>query len=608
MCGIVGFVGKTNGVNFILNGLKSLNYRGYDSAGISVFDEKGNIKILKKCGKLEELSKAIANGEPLSGNCALGHTRWATHGAPSDVNAHPIEVKNVVVVHNGIIENCLALKSFLESEGYVFNTETDTEVAAALIDYFYDGKNCFEAILKAVSQFEGSYALGIVFKNKPGSIFALRKGSSLNVGFGEDENYISSDVLAFCGKTKHYAVLDENEICVLTASGVDFFNFNLEKVEKPVLEIECGFDEVGKEQFDSFMLKEIHEQPKVVHGCFSSRVSLNGISFEDDGISNDWFAQFKRIQIVACGTAMYAGMFGKYLIENFVRLPVEVSIASEFRYCNPVFLKNDLVIVVSQSGETADSLAALRLAKEEGVATLGIVNVKNSSIAREADRVILTKAGPEIAVASTKSFSAQIAIFCLLSLKFADELKARPHEEILSFCGSLNEVPVKMEQMLGQKDEIFKLAERFYNTNSLFFIGRGADYYLSLEGSLKLKELSYIHSEAYAAGELKHGTISLIEDGVFVVAVATQSFVFMKTLSNVKEVKARGAKILLICKEGAEVEQGLADFVFRIPDVKDWQAPFCAVMFMQLFACRVAVLRGCDVDMPRNLAKSVTVE
>lgn len=608
MCGIVGFVGKSDGVNFILDGLKSLNYRGYDSAGISVFDENSKFKIIKKCGKLEVLSTAIKNQKTVFGNCVLGHTRWATHGAPSDVNAHPIAVKDVAVVHNGIIENFLNLKKILKSEGYFFATETDTEVVAALIDYFYDGKNCIDAILKAASKFEGSYALGIVFQNKPDAIFALRKGSSLNVGFGENENYISSDVLAFRGKTKRYSILDENEICVLTAGSVDFFNFNLEKIEKPVLEIDCSFDEADKGQFDSFMLKEIHDQPEVVRECFSSRINASDISFETDEIPNDWFTQFKRIQIVACGTAMHAGLFGKQLIEKIAKLPVEVSIASEFRYCDPVLLKHDLVIVVSQSGETADSLAALRLAKAKGVATLGVVNVQQSSIAREADKVVLTKAGPEIAVASTKAFTAQLAVFCLLSLKFAKELKAISCEEFLKYCEELIEVPARMEQMLNCKNEAFKLAGQVYKTNNLFFIGRGADYYLSLEGSLKLKEISYIHSEAYAAGELKHGTISLIEDGFLVIATATQSLVFMKTLSNVKEVKARGAKVLLICKENSEIEQNLADFIFKIPNVTDLQAPFCIAVFMQLFAYKIAVLRGRDVDMPRNLAKSVTVE
>lgn len=610
MCGIVGFVGKSNGVDFILKGLKNLNYRGYDSSGISVFDEKGNIKIVKKQGKIDKLSKIVASDRSICGNCVLGHTRWATHGKPSDVNAHPIEVKNVVLVHNGIIENCLALKHFLESEGYFFYTETDTEIAAALIDHFYDGTNCIEAILKAAAKFEGSYALGIVFKNKPDSIFAIRKGSSLNIGFGGNENYIASDVLAFCGKTKRYCVLNENEICVVKADKVLFFDFNGKAVAKQVLEIDWNFDEVEKNQFDSFMLKEIYEQPKVVENCFSSRIKPSGISFEPDGIFDEWFAEFKRIQIVACGTAMHAGMFGKHFIENFAKIPVEVSIASEFRYRNPVFMKNDLVIIVSQSGETADSLAALLLAKSHGVATLGIVNVQTSTIAAQADRVILTNAGPEIAVASTKAFSAQLAIFCLLSLKFAEVFKTKPKEEILKLCDELKGVPSKILETLKFKSKIFEFAKKFYKTNNLFFIGRGVDFYLSLESSLKLKEISYIHSEAYAAGELKHGTISLIEAGVLVIALATQSSIFLKTLNNVKEVKARGAKVLLICGSGDdfEIEEGLADFVFKIPKTKDWLAPFSAIVFSQLFACGVAALRGCDVDMPRNLAKSVTVE
>lgn len=609
MCGIVGFVGKSNGVDFILNGLKSLNYRGYDSAGISIFDTYGKLKIVKKCGKLSELSKAVKKIEKcFAGNCALGHTRWATHGAASDVNAHPINVKNVVVVHNGIVENYLHLKKVLKSRGYSFATETDTEVAAALIDYFFDGSNFMDAILKAASKFEGSYAFGVVFKNKPGLIFAIRKGSSLNVGFGNDENYISSDVLAFSGKTNRYSILGENEICVLSAKNVEFFNFEGKSIKKQVLTVDQGFAEVGKGQFDSFMLKEIHEQPEVVRNCCLSRIKSIGISFDVDGIFDDWFLRFERIQIVACGTAMHAGMFGKRLIESFARIPVEVSIASEFRYCEPVFLENDLVIIVSQSGETADSLAALRLAKEKGVATLGIVNVKASSIAREADKIILTEAGPEIAVASTKAFSAQLVIFYLIALKFADVLKTKPHDEILKLCGSLKTVPAKIDEVLNSKNEVFELAERFYSAENLFFIGRSFDYYSALEGSLKLKELSYIHSEAYAAGELKHGTISLVEDGFLIIALATQSSVFLKTLNNVKEVRARGAKVLLVCGKKVKIENELTDVVLKIPNIDDWLAPFCVAVISQLFAYKVAVLRGCDVDMPRNLAKSVTVE
>lgn len=609
MCGIVGFVGKSNGVDFILRGLKSLNYRGYDSAGIAFFDEKNRLKIVKKCGKLTSLSNAIKNEKmKISSSCTIGHTRWATHGEPSDLNAHPIEVKNVVVVHNGIVENYLALKNFLELRGYFFNTKTDTEVAAALIDFFYDGSNCVDAILRAAAKFEGSYALAIVFKNRPDTIYAIRKGSSLNIGFGKNENYLASDVLAFCNEVKTYSILEENEVCVLTAGGVSFFNFDGVRIEKPVLIVDHNFNETDKSEFDSFMLKEIYEQPDVVKRCFSTRINLKGISFESDGIYDDWLVGFKRIRIVACGTAMYAGMFGKHLIEEFARVPVEVSIASEFRYFNPIFLKDDLVIVVSQSGETADSLAALRLAKQNGVATLGIVNVGLSSIAREVDRVILIGAGPEIAVASTKAFSAQIAIFYLLALKFADVFKTRSSEEIACLCESLKTAPAKIKETLGCKEEIFELAKKFYNVKNLFFIGRLTDYYLALEGSLKLKELSYIHSEAYAAGELKHGTISLIENGVLVVVLATQKSIFLKTLNNAKEVRARGAEILLVCSKNDEIEAGLADFVFRVPDVDDWLKPFCVVVFEQLFACEVARLKGCDVDMPRNLAKSVTVE
>lgn len=610
MCGIVGFIGKTDGASFVLNGLKSLKYRGYDSAGISVFEKDGKIKILKKCGKLSELEKMLYEKGCPSGNCVLGHTRWATHGKPSDENAHPIEVGKVVIVHNGIIENYVDLKIFLQKEGYEFKTQTDTEIAAALIDYYYDGKNHKEAILKAVSCFEGSFALGIMFSDKNDELYAIRKDSSLVVGFGDCENYIASDVAAFYGRTKKYAVLDDGEFCCLTVDGVCFFNMKGELIDKVVSTIDWNVDDVGKNEFDSFMLKEIYEQPKVVGYCLDSRIKSSGeVSFEVDGISNEWFSRFRRIQIVACGTAMHAGMFGKQLIENFAKLPTEVSIASEFRYKNPIFLKDDLVVVVSQSGETADSLAALRLAKKNGVVTLAIVNVKFSSIAREADKVIFTDAGPEVSVASTKAFSVQLAIFYLLAIKFAEIFKIKTQYEISKFCDMLKEVPKAMELTIQKtRDEVLRFAKIFYEHKNMFFIGRGLDYYLALESSLKLKELSYIHSEACAAGELKHGTISLVENGFFVVAIATQNSLFKKTINNVKEVKSRGAKVLIICKENAKLEDDFGDFILMIPRINDWLVPFCAIIPMQLFARDMAFLNGCDVDMPRNLAKSVTVE
>lgn len=609
MCGIVGFVGKSDGTSFILEGLRKLKYRGYDSAGLSVFIN-GKLQIIKKKGKLSELEKELSKKSNLSGNCALGHTRWATHGKPSDLNAHPIRVNDVVVVHNGIIENYLQLKKKLKAKGYIFKTDTDTEVIAALIDSFFDANrdNCLESIRKATEEFEGTFAIGVAFSNHSDLLFAAKRSSALMVGFGDSENYIASDITAFSNKSKNYSILDDDEFCVLSACDVKFFNSSGEEIKKQILVVDWNILDSGLNNFDSFLMKEIFEQPEVVFRCFNNRIKNGVVDFSCDGLSDDWFSQFERIKIVACGTAMHAGLFGKNLIEKFARLPVEVLIASEFRYSDPVILKNDLVIIVSQSGETADSLAALNLVNSCGACSLAIVNVKTSSIARQAKKVVFTDAGVEVSVASTKAFSSQLAIFYLLALKFAQVYKKKSNEEINLLCQQLLNVPKKMELVLQHCKELKNHAKKFFKKQNIFFVGRGLDYLLALESSLKLKELSYIHSEAYAAGELKHGTISLIEKGVLVIAIATQRELFLKTLNNVKEVKARGAKILLICCEDVDFEENLPDAVLKIPNVDDFVAPFCAIVFMQLFACYVADFRGCDVDMPRNLAKSVTVE
>ncbi len=607
MCGIVGFIGNKNGTDLILKGLKNLNYRGYDSAGIVAL-EKGKFKIVKKCGKINRLEQQINQDGILKSSCLMGHTRWATHGEPSDVNAHPIEVGDVVVVHNGIIENHLNLKNRLKDYGYKFETQTDTEAAAALIDFYYKKTDdALKAVLKAASEFEGSFALGVMFKNNE-NIYAVKQGSPLVVGFSSDGNYIASDLIAFSKQTKNYVVLDENEACVIEKNKVNFYNIEGKTIEKKISKIDWIDEGVFKHDFKNFMTKEIFEQPEVVRRCFKNRLIDSGVSFVADGIGDEWFSQFDRFHFVACGTAMHAGLFGKHLIESIAKKPAQVSIASEFRYCEPVFLKNDLVIVISQSGETADSLAALKLAQKHGIATLGIVNVKTSTIAREADKVILTNAGPEIAVASTKAFSAQIAVIYLLVLKLAQIFKTQTKDQLLNYYYLLNNLPEKIEETLTLNKQVFKLSTKFYLRHNLFFIGRSLDYYLALESSLKLKELSYIHSEAYAAGELKHGTISLIEPGVLLIAIATQKSIFSKTINNVKEVKARGAEIFIICCEDCELEENLADYVLKIPNIDDFIAPFCAIIPMQLFACYVAELKGCDVDMPRNLAKSVTVE
>ncbi len=606
MCGIVGYIGMQDVTDVLIDGLQHLEYRGYDSAGIAVFEE-GEIRVVKSRGRLTDLiQKMEQEGKP-SGTCGIGHTRWATHGEPSDVNSHPHGNESISIVHNGIIENYMAVKAFLEEKGYVFESQTDTETIAKLLDYYYTG-DPLKAIRSVLAKIHGSYALGIVFRDFPEKIFATRKDSPLIVGVGKGENFIASDVPAILKYTRDYYLLEQDEIAELTADSVTITDINGDILSKELMTADWDMEAAEKGGYPHFMIKEINEQPAAIVNTISPRIEDGVPYFHLPNLPDDTFGRFKSVQIVACGTAMHAGMIGKYLIERMAHLPVNVEIASEFRYRDLLLDKDDLVIIISQSGETADSLAALRAAKEIGAHTLAVVNVVGSSIAREADDVIYTYAGLEISVASTKAYTVQVAVMYLLAIKFALARGRMTEQESAEFCRTLFDISKSMEAMLEDTHECQYYASQFQNAHSLFFIGRGLDYALSLEGSLKLKEISYIHSEAYAAGELKHGTISLISQDVPVIAVATQSRIYEKTISNVKEVRARGAKVLLICKQDAVVDPEVADYILRIPVYDDIFMPLMTIVPLQLFAYYTTILRGCDVDKPRNLAKSVTVE
>lgn len=606
MCGIVGYVGNRDATDVLIDGLRHLEYRGYDSAGIAVF-ESGQIRTIKTRGRLDDLVKKMnVEGKPI-GHCGIGHTRWATHGEPSDINSHPHGNKVVSIVHNGIIENYMSIKEFLQEKGYTFESQTDTETIAKLLDYYYRG-DPLEAIRAALAKIHGSYALGIIFHDFPDKVYATRKDSPLIVGVGTDENFIASDVPAILKYTRNYYLLEQDEIAELTADCITVTDINGDVLSKELMTATWDIEAAEKGGYPHFMIKEINEQPTAILNTITPRIQNGLPRLNLPNLPDDSFGKYKSIQIVACGTAMHAGMIGKYLIEKMARIPVNVDIASEFRYRDLILDQDDLVIVISQSGETADSLAALRIAKKIGAHTLAIVNVVGSSIAREADDVIYTYAGLEIAVASTKAYAVQVAIMYLLAIKFALARGRITEEDAKNYCATLLEIPNAMKNMLENANDCQYYASKFQNAHSLFFIGRGLDYALSLEGSLKLKEISYIHSEAYAAGELKHGTISLISKDVPVVAVATQANIYEKTISNVKEVRARGAKVLLICKEDAVVDPEVADYILRIPVYNDIFMPLVTIVPLQLFAYYTAVLRGCDVDKPRNLAKSVTVE
>ena len=606
MCGIVGYIGKRNASEVLIDGLRKLEYRGYDSAGIAVFEEEG-IKVVKAKGRLDDLEEKMnLVGKP-KGSCGIGHTRWATHGEPSDVNSHPHGNSRITLVHNGIIENYLELKERLAAKNYLFESQTDTEVVAKLLDYYYDG-NPFETVRKVIENVKGSYAFGIMFADFPNQIFAVRKDSPMIVGLGEGENFIASDVPAILKYTKDYYLIDEDEIVVLEEGGAKIYNLDHELIEKQRHTATWDIEAAEKGGYPHFMLKEIFEQPDALRKTVQPRIKDGLPDLQVDSFTDDLIRKIGKIHIVACGTASYAGMIGKCAIEKLARIPAEVCIASEFRYGDPILKENDLVIVISQSGETADTLAALRLAKKKGIHTMAIVNVVGSSIAREADSIIYTWAGPEIAVASTKAYTVQMSVMYLIALKMALALGTLSEEEVKGYCGTILSLPEKQQQILDQSDTCKYFASRFQNAEHLFYIGRGIDYALSMEGSLKLKEISYIHSEAYAAGELKHGTISLITDNVPVIAVATQENIYEKTISNIKEVTTRGAKVLLVVNDRFEVNEDIANYVLRVPTTDDILIPLLAVIPLQLFAYYTAVLRGCDVDKPRNLAKSVTVE
>ncbi|MBR6696385.1 MAG: glutamine--fructose-6-phosphate transaminase (isomerizing) [Oscillospiraceae bacterium] len=608
MCGIVGYVGKQQCADILVNALKKLEYRGYDSAGIAVHSE-GKIKTVKAKGKIAEgLEAKLTNeGKPV-GTCGIAHTRWATHGEPSDINSHPIGNGKITIVHNGIIENYREIKEFLISKGYVFESETDTETVAKLLDYYYEG-NPKDAIISALNDIEGAYALGIIFKDFPEKIFAVRKESPLIVGKGNGENFIASDMTAILEHTKEYYLLEYGEIAELDGENIVFCDMHKTEITKELSVADWDLDAAEKGGYEHFMLKEIHEQPEVIKTTINPRIKDGMPDLSECGITPEKLKKYNKIFVVACGTAMHAGLVGKYVIEKIARVPVDVDIASEFRYRDPIVSEGDLVIIISQSGETADSLAAMRLAKKLGAETLAIVNVKGSSIAREADMLIYTHAGPEIAVASTKAYMVQIAVMYLLAFEIAFAMGKIDEAECRRLTSLLRETPDVIEKILEDTEDAQYIASQLITADSLLYIGRGLDYALSMEGSLKLKEISYIHSESYAAGELKHGTISLITDNMPVIAVATQTDLFDKTISNIKEVKTRGAKVIMVCREGYNPDKDIADFKFGLPDdVENLIMPMAAVVPLQLIAYYTSVLRGNDVDKPRNLAKSVTVE
>lgn len=607
MCGIVGYVGQQKCTKILLDSLSKLEYRGYDSAGIAVFDN-GNIKTSKTKGRLKDLREKISSEGKIDGVCGIGHTRWATHGEPSDINSHPHGNARVTIVHNGIIENYKKIKDFLETKGYVFESQTDTETVAKLLDFYYKGNNPIESIKSVINDIEGSYALGILFKDYPDTIYAARKDSPLIVGKGKDESFIASDVPAILKYTKDYYLLEENEIAVLTADETKFLNKYGDEIQKELITADFDEESAVKGGYEHFMLKEIHEQPTSVKMTITPRISNGMPDFSECGLTEEMLKNYKRIFVVACGTAMHAGLVGKYVIERLARVPVTVDVASEFRYRNPILDKDDLVILVSQSGETADTRAALRLAKNVGATTMSIVNVKGSSIARESDIVVYTHAGPEISVASTKAYMVQIAVFYLLAFEMAHANKTITTEECKRIVSVMQRIPDMIEEVLKLSDTCSYIASKLVNSENLLYIGRGLDYALSMEGSLKLKEISYIHSEAYAAGELKHGTISLVTDAMPVIAVATQRELFDKTVSNIKEVKARGAKVVLVTHKCMSVDEEAADYIVKLPTIDDMLMPMLGVVPLQLIAYYTSVLRGNDVDKPRNLAKSVTVE
>ena len=606
MCGIVGYVGKRSAQDVLLDGLEKLEYRGYDSAGVALALD-GGIRVVKSKGRLTQLRQKLAAQALAQSFCGIGHTRWATHGEPSDVNSHPHSTPRVSIVHNGIIENYGILKERLIAKGDTFESETDTEVLVKLIDSCYTG-DPLRALQEALAKVRGSYALAVLFRDRPDTIFAVKRESPLIVGWGEGENFVASDIPALLKYTRRYSVLEEGDMAVCTAEGIRFYNEFAEPVQRPVLTADWDMEAAEKGGYPHFMLKEINEQPTAITATVSPRVEDGMPDLRIPQLTDEVLRGIGTVHLVGCGTAMHAGMVGKAAIETLARVPAEVDIASEFRYRDPILNPNDLVIIISQSGETSDTLAALKLAKSRGVPVLAIVNVVGSSIARAADYVLYTYAGPEIAVASTKAYMVQLCVLYLFALRLAYARGRLSAAETRRYTAQLLRAPEVVRARLADCEQIKYLASRYMNTQSCFFIGRGFDYSLSLEGSLKLKEISYVHSDAYAAGELKHGTISLITDGVPVIALATQKQVYEKTISNAKETRSRGARVLLFTTKDAVVPEGVADAVIRLDEYEDILMPLQLIVPLQLFAYYMAVLRGCDVDKPRNLAKSVTVE
>ncbi|ABY92251.1 glutamine--fructose-6-phosphate transaminase (isomerizing) [Thermoanaerobacter brockii subsp. lactiethylicus] len=608
MCGIVGYIGDKQATPILLEGLTKLEYRGYDSAGIAILND-GNINIKKAKGRLNVL-KELVEKDNMVGTIGIGHTRWATHGEPSDTNSHPHLSQSglIAVVHNGIIENYLPLKKWLLEEGYTFKSETDTEVVANLLEYYYNG-DIVEAVKKVLDRIEGSYALGVLCKNNPDMIVAARKEAPLIVGIGNGENFIASDIPAILKHTRSVYFLDDHEIAIIKKDSVEFIDMFGRQVEKSLFEVKWDVEAAEKGGYEHFMIKEIHEQPSAIKDTLRGRIIDDSeIVLDDVKITKEDLEKIDKIFIVACGTAYHAGVVGKYVIENLARIPVEVDVASEFRYRNPLVNERTLTIVISQSGETADTIAALKEAKKKGSRVIAITNVVGSSVSREADDVLYTWAGPEIAVASTKAYTTQLIALYLIAMDLAIKRGIITKTKVMELCTELKKLPEKVQYLLDNKETIQKFAYEHYNAKDVFYIGRGLDYAVAMEGSLKLKEISYIHSEAYPAGELKHGTLALVEEGTLVIALATQDDLFEKMLSNIKEVKARGGFLVAFAKQGNLQLEGVVDKVIYIPETLKELTPVLTVVPLQLLAYYMAVEKGCDVDKPRNLAKSVTVE
>ena len=610
MCGIVGYIGKRQAVDLLVEGLSKLEYRGYDSAGVAIIeDEKISVRKLK--GRLANLENDL-NANSINGYIGIGHTRWATHGEPSDVNSHPHSNGNasISVVHNGIIENYMKLREWLTSKGYEFLSETDTEVIPNLVDYYYrDGGNLFDAVVKATSKLEGSFAIGVIANNEPDKIIAVRKDSPLIVGLGEDESFIASDIPAVLNHTRDVYLLEDKEFVILTKDGVELRNEDGEKIEKEVYHVTWNVDAAEKGGYEDFMLKEIHEQPKAVRDTLAGKIALGKeITLDNVKFTKEELENFDKVYIVACGTAYHAGVVGKTVIEKLAKIHVEIDVASEFRYRDPLITDRTLIIVVSQSGETADTLAVLRDGQRQGARVLAITNVVGSSVSREADDVIYTLAGPEIAVASTKAYVTQLAAFYILGLYFGRLKETISVEEAEAIKAEMLTIPEKIEIALEMKEELQKYADKHYNHRDIYFLGRGLDYAVAMEGSLKLKEISYIHCDAYAGGELKHGPIALIDKGTAVITLLTQEALKDKMVSNVREVSTRGGNIFAVVNEGDTTTKDVVDSLVYIPKTIDLLTPMVSVVPLQLISYYVAKQKGCDVDKPRNLAKSVTVE